>query len=144
MGKRILVPVDGSIQSDEAFSYAIEEYADEEIVVINVVDPQNFYTAAGIEGGLSTSPAQLQDSFEKQSKGLLEEKQDEAAERGIDIEVETLTGAVANTIVSYAESNDIDHIVMGSRGRTGAGRILLGSVAERVTRRSPVSVTIVR
>jgi len=44
----------------------------------------------------------------------------------------------------YAEDLDVDHIVMDSHGRSGASRVLLGSVAETVTRRSPVSVTIVR
>lgn len=144
MAKRILVPIDGSTCSDQAFTYALNEYGKEEIIVINVVDPQNFYAAAGIEGGIATSPEQLQDSFQNQSQNLLEEKHEEARERDIEIDTETLTGPIANTIVSYAEEHDIDHIVMGSRGRTGAGRILLGSVAERVTRRSPVSVTIVR
>jgi nucleotide-binding universal stress UspA family protein len=46
--------------------------------------------------------------------------------------------------VDYAAEHDIDHIVVGSHGRTGASRILLGSVAETVARRSPVPVTIVR
>jgi len=43
-----------------------------------------------------------------------------------------------------APSHDVDHVVMGSRGRSGVGRVLFGSVAEAVTRRASVPVTIVR
>jgi nucleotide-binding universal stress UspA family protein len=53
-------------------------------------------------------------------------------------------GHAAKTIVRYAEENDVDHIVMGSTGRSGISRVLLGSVAESVTRRAPCSVVIVR
>ncbi|MFW6265865.1 MAG: universal stress protein, partial [Halanaeroarchaeum sp.] len=44
----------------------------------------------------------------------------------------------------YVEETDVDHVVIGSHGRSGVGRILLGSVAERVVRRSPTPVTVVR
>ena len=46
--------------------------------------------------------------------------------------------------MTYAEENDIDHIVVGSHGRGGVSRMLLGSVAETVARRSSVPVTIIR
>jgi nucleotide-binding universal stress UspA family protein len=47
-------------------------------------------------------------------------------------------------IVTYADENDVDHVVLGSHGRKGLTRVLLGSVAEAVVRRSPVPVTVVR
>ncbi len=53
-------------------------------------------------------------------------------------------GHPARTIVPYAEEHDADHVVVGSHGREGLSRPLLGSVAETVVRRSPVSVTIAR
>jgi nucleotide-binding universal stress UspA family protein len=53
-------------------------------------------------------------------------------------------GQAANAIVAYAEDHDVDRIVVGSHGRRGLSRFLLGSVAERVARRAPGSVTIVR
>ena len=66
--------------------------------------------------------------------------------RSVDCDVETAieVGRPAATIVEEARERDVDHIVVGSHGRTGASRILLGSVAETVARRSPVPVTIVR
>ena len=57
---------------------------------------------------------------------------------------ETVVGRPARTIVDYAEQEDVDAVVVGSNGREGISRILLGSVAETVVRRSPVLVTVVR
>ena len=47
-------------------------------------------------------------------------------------------------IIGFAEDNDVSHIVIGSHGRTGASRVLLGSVAQTVVRRAPTPVTVVR
>ena len=63
---------------------------------------------------------------------------------GIGFGLETVDGKPAREIVSYAEKGDVDHIVMGSRGRSGLSRLLLGSVAETVVRRAPTPVTVVR
>ena len=62
------------------------------------------------------------------------------------METVRLVGAPAQTVLEYLEDegNSIDQVVMGSHGRTGLSRVLMGSVAEKVTRRSPVPVTVVR
>lgn len=63
-----------------------------------------------------------------------------------DAEIETATevGTVAEAVIDYAEERDIGHIVLGSHGRRGLSRFLLGSVAERVMKRAPGSVTVIR
>jgi len=53
-------------------------------------------------------------------------------------------GRPARAIEECAEEAAVDHVVIGSHGRDGIARILLGSVAETVVRRSPVPVTAVR
>lgn len=53
------------------------------------------------------------------------------------------TGPPARTIVRYVTENHIDHVVMGSHGRSGVVRVLIGSVAEFVTRQASVPVTTV-
>jgi nucleotide-binding universal stress UspA family protein len=67
-----------------------------------------------------------------------------ADERGMTIETETAPGAPAAAIVERAESNDYDQIVMGGHGRSLAARLFTETVAERVTCRSPQTVTLVR
>ncbi|MFP4187941.1 MAG: universal stress protein [Halobacteriales archaeon] len=69
---------------------------------------------------------------------------DEADERGFENEKAHVLGDPAREIVAYAEENNVDRVVMGSHGRDGATRVLLGSVAETVVRRSPTPVTVVR
>jgi nucleotide-binding universal stress UspA family protein len=61
-------------------------------------------------------------------------------------EVETAVGfgSPARTILDYVDEHGVDHVVMGSHGRSGISRLLVGSVAETVVRRAPCPVTIVR
>ncbi|THE66074.1 universal stress protein [Salinadaptatus halalkaliphilus] len=63
-----------------------------------------------------------------------------AIDSGVDVVREVRTGPPAHVIVSYAVENDVDLIVMGTNGRTGYERYLLGSVAERVVRSAPMAV----
>jgi nucleotide-binding universal stress UspA family protein len=138
----ILVPIDGSPQSDAALEYALEEFETAQITVLNVIDP--------IEAGYTsqaTVPGYSEEWFEQSKTAadeLFEDAQEVAAGHDVELETATEVGRPSRTIVSYAEDNDIDHIVIGSHGRSGVTRILLGSVAENVVRRSPIPVTIVR
>lgn len=67
-----------------------------------------------------------------------------ADEHDVTIRTATRTGQPDQEIIAYAEEERIDHVVMGSHGRTGLTRVVLGSVAETVVRRSPTPVTIIR
>jgi nucleotide-binding universal stress UspA family protein len=143
MTRKVLVPIDGSSQSWEALEHAFEEFDDPEITVLNVVDP--------IEAGYSseaTAVGYAEEWFEQakeSAEGLFEEAQERADEHGIDLETAVEVGRPARTIVDYVdESEEIDYIVIGSHGRSGVSRVLLGSVAESVVRRSSVPVTIIR
>ena len=62
----------------------------------------------------------------------------------VEVESVILEGSPAREIVDFAEKNDIDLIVMGTLGKTGIGRFLLGSVAENVVRHSKKAVLVVR
>ena len=70
----------------------------------------------------------------------------ENAGRAANVEVEPviLRGIPAEEIIGFAEKNDIDLIVMGTHGRTGIKKFLLGSVAEKVVRHATKSVLVVR
>ncbi|WP_251343809.1 universal stress protein [Haloplanus halophilus] len=142
MTKRLLVPVDGSDPADAALSFALEEYPDADITVLSVIDP----TDVGY-GSIEAAPStfeRLQETAEERTEKVLEEAAATAAERGVEVTTETVIGMPSRAIVEWAENNDIDGIVVGSHGREGVTRVLLGSVAESVVRRSPVPVTVVR
>jgi len=63
---------------------------------------------------------------------------------GIEVESVLLEGHPADEIVKFAEQNDIEMILMGTLGKTGLDRFLLGSVAENVVRHSKIPVLVVR
>ncbi|WP_251330222.1 universal stress protein [Haloplanus pelagicus] len=142
MTKRLLVPVDGSDPADAALSFALDEYPDADITILSVIDP----TDVGY-GSIEAAPStfdRLQRTAEERVENVLEEARETAAEHGVDVTAETVIGMPSRAIVEWAENNDVDGIVIGSHGREGVTRVLLGSVAESVVRRSPVPVTVVR
>jgi nucleotide-binding universal stress UspA family protein len=137
---KVLIPIDGSAQSDRAVEHVATVLDPEEVVLLNVIDPvEAGYSAAATMPGYSE---EWYENRKEEAKSLFEEATDVLEDR----EIETVTdvGRPSRTIISYVEDNDVDQIVMGSHGRSGMTRILLGSVAESVVRRSPVPVTIVR
>ena len=137
MSKRILIPVDGSPQSAEATEFAAEEWPDAELLALYVIDPVEAGYAAG---RVPTAGEQWYEDAKERAETYFD-----ATEEAIDRELETRTevGRPAATIVDVADEG-FDMIVMGSHGRKGVSRILLGSVAEHVLRESPVPVTVVR
>jgi nucleotide-binding universal stress UspA family protein len=142
MVKRLLVPIDGSDPADAALEFALEEYPDADITVLSVIDP----TDVGY-GSIEAAPStfeHLQKSAEERTQKVLDEAESRAAEHDMTVTGETVIGMPSRAIVEWAENNDIDGIVVGSHGRQGVTRVLLGSVAESVVRRSPVPVTVVR
>ena len=140
MTKRILVPVDGSEQATEALSYALAEFPDAEIGVINVIDPIDVGYTSTV--GMPGYSEEWYEESKENANALFEEARELADEHGVTLTTKTEVGQPAQTIVDYAE--EFDQIIMGSHGRSGVSRILLGSVAETVVRRSSVPVTVVR
>jgi nucleotide-binding universal stress UspA family protein len=140
MVDRILVPIDRSEQAQRACQFVVEEFPEATLVLLHVINPA--------EAGFSA-----QSSLPSFSEEWYEKEQEEADRLFEDIERElgdataehvVEVGTPTNVIIDYADDNDIDHIVMGSHGRDGVTRILLGSVAETVVRRASVPVTVTR
>lgn len=138
----ILVPVDDADPATDALDFAVENYPDASITALHVVDPSKSSAAISIEGAATYTD--VLESRKGQAEDLLAEMSERVAERGVSIETEYVVGEVDRSIVEYIDEHDIDHVVIGSHGRSGATRVLLGSVAESVTRRSQVPVTVIR
>ena len=144
MVDHVLVPVDDSDRSTQAIDFVCDEYPNARITALHVLDPGDFYAATGIEGGAMANYEEIEEHHQERAEAILEQAAERAAEHGVEIETDHVLGGISRSIVDYAADHDVDHIAIGSHGRTGASRILLGSVAEKVVRRSPVPVTIVR
>ncbi|WP_306060949.1 universal stress protein [Natronococcus wangiae] len=139
-GRRLLVPVDGSDHSRQALIVAATEFDSAEIIVLHVLDP---FTVASVSEE-AVWDREFMERREGEAEELLDEYEAIAAEQDISVETEIAHGSPSRAILGAVDDFDIDHVVIGSRGRTGAGRVVLGSVAETVAKRAPVSVTIVR
>ncbi|SDR31389.1 universal stress protein [Natronobacterium texcoconense] len=138
----VLVAYDGSMPAQKAVDRAFEEYADEEIVLLRVVEAAGGSTSAGI----NLAQEALKGEREEASSDLEEQVDDLEGTEDVDYRTEIVVGDPAHEVVEFAEDedNDVDHILVGSHGRSGVSRILLGSVAEKIVRRAPVPVTVVR
>lgn len=142
MAKRVLVPLDGSEQSEHALAHSLSEFPGEFLVLLHVINPAR--AGYGAQAGIPSFSEEWYEEQEATAEGLFEEARERAAGHDVTVETDTEVGQPARAIVEYAEANDVDQIVMGSHGREGVARVLLGSVAETVVRRSPVPVTVVR
>lgn len=138
----ILIAIDDSDPARAALEQAFNESPDMEFVVLHVINP---FTAifTGDLDDYSDLDA-VMDTAQERADVLLEEAETLAKEYNVEIETEVAFGKPDRLILEYAELDDIEKVVIGSHGRSGISRVLLGSVAEAVVRRSPVPVTIVR
>ncbi len=136
----VLVAYDESAPAQQAVKYAFETYPDSEIILLRVIEAADGYTDAGI----NLARDALTERKEQASEELLEEVKALAGSEDVDFRTEVAVGKPAREVVAYAEEHAVDHVIVGNHGREGVSRVLLGSVAERIVRRAPVPVTVVR
>lgn len=140
---KILVPYDGSEHSKRAFSYALDlakKYSSE-VIVASCILVQDQFPETSI-------PEQEDLELQRQKKiaskilSALESESEDAKVRYKGVVLKT--SSVADAILSYAESNGIDIMVIGSRGLGGFKKLLLGSVASALSQYSKCPVLIVK
>lgn len=149
MPTHVLVAVDGSPQSDRAVEFVADEWGGVRTTLLYVIDPvQAGYDAgvlpSGSEAWYQSAKESADDLLAESRERLVTARRDADQGVGRDIDTRTDVGRPAATIVDVADDVDADHVVVGSHGRQGVSRLVLGSVAEAVVRRSPVPVTVVR
>ena len=142
MVQRILVPVDDSDPAREAITFACEQFPDASITAIHVIHGPDFIVghAQGAGEGFARSVEEGREAAE----ALLGEASDIAEDHGVDIETKIARGQIERTVLDFVDEHDIDLVIVGSHGRTGLTRVTLGSVAEKIVRRSPVPVLVAR
>lgn len=125
--ERILVPTDGSRHSRRAMEKAIElaKTYRAPIDVVSVVD-------AADEFQFAETPANLRDLLAAQAREAAQALKSLAAGAGVAVEAFVLEGTAHEAIAAHAAARAVSVVVMGSHGRTGLRRLLMGSVAEKV------------
>lgn len=141
MVERVLVPTDGSPQAEAALEYALETFPDVSITALHVVRLPDGYWATFAE---SEADLPGYEGARDRAREVLDAAERTAAEYDREIDTVVRTGEPPREIVGYATDEGVDQIVVGSHGRTGVSRVLLGSVSERVVRRAPMTVVVVR
>jgi nucleotide-binding universal stress UspA family protein len=139
MYDEILVPTDGSPATRRAVANAIDlaETYDARLHALYVVDATAY---ASMEAGTEL----VIEALEEEGEAAVRQVADAAAEAGVDCETSVRSGSAHRTILQYVEDEGIDLVVMGTHGRRGVERYLLGSVTERVVRTADVPVMTVR
>ena len=138
MYDRILLPTDGSEGNDRAVGEAIDLAAETEaeLHVLFVVED------------LPYAPEMTEDRLEVHLRGIGEEATEAIRERAEEVGVTVQTAIEEGTphleILEYVDREAIDLVVMGTHGRSGLDKYLLGSVTERVVRTAEVPVLTVR
>ena len=146
MYKRILTPVDGSATSRRGLRAAIDLAKGQRarLIILHVVDAMPVF--ASLEGVAAYDPGILE-ALRKAGKKVLAGAAAEAKRRGIAAKAvlaENIAGRVADVIVREAKKARADLIVIGTHGRRGLTRMVMGSDAELVVRYAPAPVLLVR
>ncbi|WP_408957520.1 universal stress protein [Natrinema sp. 74] len=138
MFTEILFPTDGSEGASVAFDHVLEIAGARDATV-------HVLTAADTtKDSVIQMQGDVVDVLEREGERIVRDAADRARERGIETVTEVRQGTPYRTIVDYADSRDIDLIVMPTHGRRGLKRFLLGSTTERVVRRANVPVLTIR
>jgi nucleotide-binding universal stress UspA family protein len=146
---RILVAVDGSDTSMKAADYAItlaknNDNNEAEIFVINVIDIPPIFKMLPSETRKQLirmgrqQASQIFDTIEQMAK------RHDVKTNKINTEMVETSMSAADAIIRYAKEKGVDLIVVGTKGRSGMSKALLGSVASKVVTYSPCSVLVVR
>ncbi|MFC4440057.1 MULTISPECIES: universal stress protein [Natrialbaceae] len=143
MEQHILVPVDTSSSSESAFEYVLEEIPRPTITLLHVINPLTVFNYVRAEGFDYEKSQQKERERREAVEQIFDGYRSKDAARDREIKTVIEAGNPAERILEYTEDRGVDHIVMGSRGRSGLEEKLLGSVAKDVVKRSSVPVTIV-
>ncbi|RDI72700.1 universal stress protein [Halopelagius longus] len=141
MYERILVPTDGSKGSDRVVEHAVR-LADVHGAAVHALYVVNSGSFAGLP--MESSWEGLDEMLRADAAEAVGEVRRVATDAGVPVETNVIEGAPSREIVEYAEREGCDLVAMGTHGRGGIDRLLLGSVAEKVVRASNVPVLTVR
>jgi nucleotide-binding universal stress UspA family protein len=135
----VLVPTDGSAHATAAVDVGIDVAGlyDGRLHALSVIDTMAL--------GVDVRSAEIFDAIDASARQAVDDVVAAASEAGVSaVDGEVRYGTVFREINAYVEANDVDLIVMGTHGRSGLERYLLGSVAEKVVRTAAVPVVTVR
>ncbi|QIB73797.1 universal stress protein [Halogeometricum borinquense] len=141
MYDRILVPTDGSDCANAAVDHAADLASkyDAEVHILYVVDVR----VSG-QGQWALDTETVYEAGQEHGQAVVEQVAEQLESKAVAVKPVVKTGVPGREIREYVDEEACDLVVMGTHGRTGLDRYLLGSVAERIVRTSDVPVLTVR
>ena len=142
MYKRMLVPLDGSELAEVVFTYAkgLAGRLGLDLILLHVCSPEESELAPMHRAYIERAG----EIVKRQSQEVQERKGIKSGVKAIEARVEMAVGRPADEILRYANEGDVDLILMATHGRSGIGRWVMGSVADKVLRLSKVPIWLVR
>jgi nucleotide-binding universal stress UspA family protein len=141
MFQRILVPVDGSEPSNAAIQLGLHLAKEHkgQVIFVHAVELNKIVAMAG---PAPIDPSMAVEASCSAGKIILDDAKREADQAGVECTCEQPEDDCVNSVLAIAKHLRADLIVIGSHGRTGVSRLVLGSVAEGILRRSPIPVLV--
>lgn len=127
---RILVGVDGSEPAQRAArrAFSLASRLGDSVTLVHVLPPPPIFS----EPAVVLNIADLERRLYESGKSALEKIEAEGRAAGVQVESKLLSGPAPEMIAEAAQASDVDFVVVGSRGRTLVGSILLGGTAHRL------------
>jgi nucleotide-binding universal stress UspA family protein len=150
MYNKIMVPLDGSELAECVLPHVAAITTGCKIatvVFVRVIDPGTVSASLPAQGELGSqekSRRQLEEERIKNAETYLKKIIESISIENAVLQYEVLEGKVAETLADWAEKNDVDLIVIASHGRSGIGRWVMGSVADRIMRSVCIPVMMIR
>ena len=138
---RILVGVDGSEPAQRAArrAFSLASRLGESVTLVHVLPPPPVLS----EPSVLINVAELERHVYEAGKTVLEKLAAEGRATGVEVSTQLLSGSAAEMIAQAAQSDDVDFLVVGSRGRTLVGSMLLGGTSHRLAHISKKPILIV-
>lgn len=136
MHRTILFATDGSAASEKAKAEAFDvaRQYDATLHVVSVVD-------LAVSVPAEVDYGEIADDYRAYAQEAVNDVASEAADAGVtQVETAVLTGRIPEKLRTYISDNDVDMLVVGTHGRSGVSRVLLGSVAEKLLRTATIPV----
>jgi nucleotide-binding universal stress UspA family protein len=154
--KNILLGTDGTKLMSKVYEHCayLALLSNATVHIVNIID-NSVYAAMPIEGTLpgytfaptNASWATVYDVLRETGKKITENAKKDLVSLGVsenEIKVTVLEGHPARELLSYAETHLIDLVIIGTHGRTGIDKLLIGGIADKIIRSSKVPVLVVR
>lgn len=140
--RQILIATDGSETANEAADFAMEMVgcSGAKVYAVYVIDTTP-YRSVSLDKIWSKETL---DEFERAGHEATSYVEKIGKDAGVEVESRVIRGHPAEKIVTFAEDNNIDMIIVGSLGKGGYEKVVLGSVSEKVVRHAKVPVLVVR